>query len=256
MELLQVILLGIIQGITEWFPISSSGHLVIAQHFFGITEVIELDLMLHLGSLLVVIWIFSKDIIKIFKAFQKKDKKYMNLGYMIVLGSIPTAIIGLLMQSYIEAAFTNLFAVGIGLIFTSILLYLTHYYSKNKKSFKKISYLDALIVGVFQGIAIFPGISRSGSTISSALLRGIKRDEAARFSFLLFIPAMIGAFLVQLPKVALSFNPEILVGTTVSMVVSYFAIQELLKLIHEKKFYLFSIYCLIVGIGAIIISVV
>jgi len=111
-------------------------------------------------------------------------------------------------------------------------------------------------VGVFQGIAIFLGISRSGSTISSALLRGIKRDEAARFSFLLFIPAMIGAFLVQLPKVALSFNPEILVGTTVSMVVSYFAIQELLKLIHEKKFYLFSIYCLIVGIGAIIISVV
>lgn len=256
MDLTQAILLGVIQGVTEWFPVSSSGHLVIVQHFLRVQEPVQLDLMLHLGSLLVVIWMFLPDIIKIFKAFSNKDREYRNLGYTIIVASIPTAVIGLILKSQIEAAFTNLVVVGAGLIFTSILLLLTHYYSKNKKSFKQVSYLDALIVGTFQGIAIFPGVSRSGSTISSALLIGIKREEAAQFSFLLFIPAMLGAFLLQLPKIAWSLNLEILVGTVISMIVSYLTIQQLLNLIKKQKFYLFSAYCFILGICILVYSLI
>jgi len=247
--MLEAIILGLIQGITEWLPVSSSGHLVIAQHLLGIKENLAMDVMLHIGTVCVVIFMFRSDIWKIILSCFKyirtgKADKYAKLGLFLIIASIATGIIGLSLKDQIEAAFSSLTAVGIALIITGLVLSMSKYATKRKK----MTWRDSLIIGLVQGAAVFPGISRSGSTISTGLLLGIDRNTAARFSFLLFIPASIGALLFQLDEFAASDYTQIAIATITAMVTSYFVIGYLLRIVKQGKLHWFSYYCWILGI--------
>jgi undecaprenyl-diphosphatase len=247
-SILEAVLLGIIQGITEWLPISSSGHLVIFQELFNIKASIMFDLMLHIGSLIVILIIFYKDILRVVSSVFNDDKEGKKLLLLLALSTIITAIIGLLFQDFFESLFTNIKAVGIALIATAILLFSVKLVKVNRKKAMGIS--DAIIIGLMQGIAIIPGISRSGTTISAGLLRGIDRELAIRFSFLLFIPAIIGATILQLNDFVIeeiNIMPMI-VGLIVSVIVSYITVKMLIKIIKTHKFYMFGYYCLAVGL--------
>jgi len=247
--LLEATLLGFIQGLTEWLPISSSGHLVIAQQLLKIEVPLLFDVMLHFGSLIAVLAFFWKDILKIIKSFFKFDFKSQEgkLGLFIIIGSIPVGFAGFLLHDYVEYFFNNLFLVGFSLIITGILLYFT----KNKDGKNKLNFSDSILIGVAQAIALVPGISRSGSTISMGLLRDIDKKVTFEFSFLLSIPAIIGANLFEISKFGVNFNSlliPLLVGTTIAVIVGYLSLKFLFKTIQKEKFYLFSYYCWIVGI--------
>ena len=253
-SILEAVLLGIIQGITEWLPISSSGHLVIFQELFNIKASVMFDLMLHVGSLLVVLFIFWKDIKRIIFSIFNDDREGKQLLLLLIFASIITAIIGFLFQDFFKSLFTNLTAVGIALIVTGMLL-LTVKWVKVKEK-KEMSMVDAFLVGLMQGIAIIPGISRSGATISAGLLRGINRELAIRFSFLLFIPAVIGATVLEFNELS-SQSVElvpVIVGTIVSMIVGYASIKLLIKIIKKERFYLFGYYCLAAGLIIALVS--
>ena len=192
MNLIEVLILAIVQGITEWLPISSSGHLAIIQQYFGLNVPVLFDVILHVGTLLVVMVVFRKDIVKIFRIVARFDFKIEEgkLALYIILGSVPTALIGFLFEETIESFFSNLLVIGYAFIATGVILYLSKL-PKNKN--RLLNYLDALLIGTAQGIALIPGISRSGVTISTGLLRHVKKEKAFQYSFLLFIPAVIGA---------------------------------------------------------------
>ncbi len=263
----EAVILGLVQGITEWLPISSSGHLVIMQHYLGIQEPMVMGLVLHVASLLVVFYVFFDEILNILKGLYFYfrgdqnffDDKYRKLGFMVIVATIPTVIIGLLFRDLIESAFSSLLFVGMGLLLTSVLLYLTHLVDKKLSNFKdesRMKYRDALIIGLFQGVAIFPGVSRSGSTIASGLLVGLDKNLAATFSFLLFIPAILGAVVLELGEISfdkLDLLP-VLVSSLVTIVISYVFIKFLLHVVRKGRLYLFSVYCLILGIVIIVIS--
>ena len=190
MNLLQAILLGITQGITEWFPVSSSGHLAIIQNLFNINVSMAFDIFLHFASLFVIIFVFYKDIKEIFLGLIHKEKKYINLFLYLVVASIPAGIVGFLFSDLIEGIFSNILFVGIFLVITSIILFSTKFI-KNRD--KELNFKNTFVIGLFQAIAVLPGISRSGSTVSAALLQGINSKDASRFSFLLSIPVILGA---------------------------------------------------------------
>lgn len=259
--ILQAIILGIIQGITEWLPVSSSGHLVILQHFFRLKDQIAMNLALHIGTLFVVLFIFRNDILNILKSLiisipkgeiMKNDGS--RLAVLIIIGTIPTALIGLLLKDVIEKAFDSLLAVGIALLFTGLLLWFSRYH-KEKKSF---TWKDATIIGLMQGIAIFPGISRSGSTIATGLIRGINKELAARYSFLLFIPAIFGATILEFEKLTISQSDlfPIIIGTITAMIISYIFIKLLLSIVKKGKLYWFSWYCWALGTVVIVVNFV
>ena len=251
--ILQAIILGIVQGITEWLPISSSGHLVIMQHLFNITPPLLFDVMLHFGTLIVIFLVFWQDIKKIaLSLFNKKYKNYRKILYFIIIGSIPIALVGYFLHDSIESLFTNIRAVAIALIFTGALLYLSEL-KKEKK--RKLTLLDSILVGIMQAVALVPGVSRSGSTISTALILGVKRIEAARFSYLLVIPAIIGATVYEITNISQVTNTiHMIIGTIVAIVVGYFSLRWLLKLIQKKKFSYFSYYCWALAVIVFLIS--
>lgn len=245
---IQSIILGIIQGITEWLPVSSSGHLVIVQQLFGIEAPLFYDILLHIGTLIVIFLVFWKDIFLILKSvfsFNFKSE-HGRLALFIIAGSIPTAAIGFIFHDTFASFFTNIRAVAMALIVTGFLLY----FSEKKEKNKKLTYFDSILIGIVQGIAIIPGISRSGSTISVGLLRGIKKEIAAKFSFLLSIPAIIGAAIFEGANVDFTgVNIAVyLVGILVSIIIGYLSIELLLKLISRKKFHYFAYYCWVAGL--------
>lgn len=253
-SLWQIIILGIIQGITEWLPISSSGHLVIFQYFFDIEEPVIFDLFLHMGSLLVVFLVFWREIKQLILSFFIKEyKKYRKIAYYIIIGTIPTALLGYFFEDMFESFFSSLLAVGIALIITGFLLYFCERFEKNNS----ITVKSALVMGIMQGLAITPGISRSGSTISTALYFGVKREEAVKFSFLLFIPAMLGATILQSKDIvfnSIEWTP-IIIGTLVAVIVGYLSLKLLILIVKKKRLRLFSYYCWIVGITTLILSI-
>jgi len=247
--LLEAILLGFIQGLTEWLPISSSGHLVIAQQLLKIEVPLLFDVMLHIGSLFAVFVLFWKDILKIIKSFLKLDFKSQEgkLGLFIIIGSIPVGFAGFLLHDYIEYFFNNLFLVSVSLIVTGILLYFT----KNKNGRNKLNFSDSVLIGFTQAIALVPGISRSGSTISMGLLRNIEKKIVFEFSFLLSIPAIIGANFFEIIKFGIGDNAllaPMFIGTVIAGIIGYVSLKFLFKTIQKEKFYLFSYYCWVVGI--------
>ncbi len=255
--ILQAIILGIIQGLTEFFPVSSSAHLVIFQHFFSIKkDMLLLDAFLHAGTLLAIIILFWKEIMEILKGFPflfkrgSVEREGVKLFYLIFAGTIPTVMIGVLFKGEIESSFLSPKLAGGFLLFTSLMLFLTKF--TREKSEVKI--VHAFIIGIFQGLALLPGISRSGVTIASALAIGWKREYAFKFSFLLSIPAVLGANILEIYSSNLSFsNLSILIsGFIFSFISGYFSLKILSPLVKKGKFYLFSIYCLILGLGILI----
>jgi len=247
MDLLQAIVLALVQGFTEWLPVSSSGHLVIAQKLMGLSVPVAFDVFLHLGTLAAVVVFFWKDIVNILKSlptFDTKDANFKLLLYIIV-GTIPTAFIGLLFLKFFESLFSSGRAVGVGLLITGALLLS----SKLRSGKKNLGWLSSLVMGVFQGIAIAPGISRSGSTISAGLFSGVNKDEVFRYSFLLSIPAILGATVLEYKGLALSdLGLYTVVGAAIAAVSGYVAIRIVRRVLLSERFYLFAIYCFLAGL--------
>jgi undecaprenyl-diphosphatase len=252
MDPVQAIILGFIQGVTEWLPISSTGHLRIAERLLGLTLPLLFDVTLHVGTLIIVLLFFRKDIKLILAALVKGDFKSENgkLIPLIIVGTVPTALIGVVFSSTVETYFTNFVPIAGAFISCGIVLYASKTGTERKEN---ITYIAALAIGTAQGVALIPGLSRSGLTIATALMLGVRREKAFKFSFLLSVPAVIGALgltlyqqhaMLTLEGVGLT---EILVGIAVSLAVSYFALKLLWKALAGKKFYLFAFYCWILG---------
>jgi len=269
MNILQAIFLGIVQGLTEFLPISSSAHLVIVPALFRWKipeqQAFIFDVLVQIGTLVAVIIFFWRDLLGILQSafqglFQRKPfaTSQARLGWYILLATIPAGVLGLLIKDQVEQAFNNPRMVGIFLLVTAILLGIGEYFGKRSRSLDQITWFDALWIGLFQAISIFPGISRSGSTISGGMLKSFNRPSAARFSFLMSIPIMLAAGLLaikDLLRVSDFINqvPSLLVGFITAAVVGYLSIRWLLAYLSHRSFYVFSIYCAIVGILTIIL---
>ena len=270
MTFVQALLLGIIQGLTEFLPISSSGHLVLVQHLLGLREAeLSFDVSVHVGTLAAVILYFRQDILAILgglarslrsSAGRPEDRTYARLAGLIVLGSIPTAAIGLALHGVADRLFASPLITGAMLLITGTLLYATRpgrLPSGAGRSLSMLTLKDALIMGVVQGMAVMPGISRSGSTIATGILTGIRHETAARFSFLLSIPAVAGAALLVLKDAVQQGSvhlPTCLLGGVAALVVGYAALALLVFLVQKGRLYLFAPYCWIVGGVAIAVS--
>ena len=275
MSYLQAALLGLIQGLTEFLPVSSSGHLAIFKNIFGV-ELFEcsltFDLLLHIGTLIAVFVVYYKDIWELIKEFfgmvgdicrgknAVAGKPYRRFIIMLLISMIPTLIIGLLVKDFVESiAGEHLYVVGLCLLVTSVLLYASDKFKKGKYSMENAPYPSALTVGLFQSVAMLPGISRSGSTIVGGLLGGFERDFAVKFSFILSIPTILGASLIDFidvmkTGVQISVGPAIL-GVVISAVSGFMAIRFLLKVIQNRGFKMFSYYCAAAGILTLILSI-
>lgn len=245
---LQAVILAIIQGITEWLPISSSGHLALTQMLLGISPPLFFDIALHIGTLIAVLIYFRNDILQLFRGFLTFDKNNIYFRYclFILLASIPTAIIGFTLKDFFASMFTNSFAVAVALTITGVALYVTKF---TKPKTQNISSKLAVIIGIAQGFAVAPGISRSGFTISAGMVAGLDKEKAARFSFLLSIPALIGAAAVEFAGETITpdfIGPTIL-GLTVSAIIGYLSIKFLLDIIRKGQFSLFAYYCWVIA---------
>lgn len=260
MTIFHAILLGLVQGLTEFLPVSSSGHLAITQHFLpGFDQPgLLFDVLLHAGTMAAVLLFFRKEVGQLCTAYFRKDEKAAtdrHVLHMLILGSIPTAVIGLTFKDFFEGLFENLPVIGAMLIVTACLLFLAGRVRRDGRGEEQINIIDALLVGIAQGAAIIPGISRSGSTIACLLLRGIDGETAARFSFLLALPAVGGATLLSLRDLQ-HVNPAELpayaIGSLVAFVTGLLAIRFLLAVVRNRRLSGFAVYCLLVG-GAIML---
>jgi undecaprenyl-diphosphatase len=251
-QLIETIILGIIQGLTEWLPISSTGHLKLFENLLDMKVPILFDVILHAGTLIVVLVFFRKEISKILSALAHLDfeTEHGKMVPLIIVGVVPTALIGLVFGWVIEGAFQTTLPIATAFLFCGIMLYSVKF---GKEKTDSISYSAAIMMGIAQGIAIIPGISRSGATIAVALLLGIKREKAFKFSFLLSIPAILGALgytgyaeFSELTSARLDYA-EIVAGAIVAMLVGYFALKLLWKIIAKRKVHLFAFYCWMLG---------
>ncbi|MDR1663339.1 MAG: undecaprenyl-diphosphate phosphatase [Clostridiales bacterium] len=242
MNILQAVVMGIVQGLAEFLPVSSSGHLVVMQRVFGIEEPnLTFDIVVHLGSLLAVIIVFWQDIAALLK------KPLQKMTGLLVVGTVPAVAVAFLFKDQIERVFWNGLPLALAFTVTGVLLVLADKIPAGKK--KEISYMDALVVGCMQAVGIPPGISRSGATISGALFRGLDRETAARFSFLLSIVAVAGAGALQAKDiftehvtVATADVLPMIFGFAASAMVGYLAIRLLLRLIKACKLKYFAYY--------------
>jgi len=247
-SLIQAIVLSIVQGITEWFPISSSGHLALIQNFFGFQN-LSYDVYLHFASIIAVIVIFRKDIYKLLK-FDAESWEYIRL---LITAMIPIFFIGILFRDLIVSMFSNLLFLGFFFFISGIIVYSTRF-SEEKKS--RIKWFDSFSIGLFQALAILPGISRSGMTISGGLFRNLKKEQAIRFSFLLAIPVMLIASLAESINFISEVDfPILLISFGVTFFISLFTIKMLLGIIKRGNFWKFGIYNMLLGILILIISV-
>ena len=271
----EAIVLGIIQGLTEFLPVSSSGHLVLFQQIFGLKEAeLFFDVCVHLGTLVAVILVFHREIGNIIAALLRlvslagQKNKFRQrvdsdpdakMALLIAIGSIPTAILGLMFHNIADRLFSAPFLTGLMLVVTGSLLWLTRRARLDRENtgLTGFSRTKALFIGIVQGLAIIPGISRSGSTISMGLLLGINRETAARYSFLLSIPAIVGAGLLSLKDGLSQTDPVIrlsLLGAVSAALVGYGALKVLLRMVKTGHLYVFAPYCWLVGILAIVLS--
>ena len=250
MSIFEIIILGILQGLTEFLPVSSSGHLVIAQYILDIEySGNTIEILFHIGTLGSVLFIFFDDIKNIFISYDKNIK----LLFYICIATLPGVVIGLTFKNQIELFFDNLIYVGFSLCFTALILIIS---SKAKFENSKHTILSSVIIGFAQAFAILPGISRSGMTISIAMLLGFSPKESARFSFLLSIPIITGAGMVGLTSNnSLNIFPIelIIVAIFISFLTGVIALKFLLRILQYGKFYIFGIYCLLIGLTIIIL---
>lgn len=258
-ELIRAAILGIIQGLTEFLPVSSSGHLELAKYLLNDESLAEESMLmtvtLHAATALATMVVFRKEILAIFNGlFRFERNEETEFAAKIIISMIPAVIVGLLFEEEIESLFNqNILLVGFMLLLTGLLLFLA---DRAKQTTKQVSYLSALIIGISQAIAILPGISRSGATISTSVLLHIDRERAARFSFLMVVPLILGKMAKDILSGDLSeaanhgFMP-LAVGFIAAFLVGLLACTWMIKLVKNSKLTYFSVYCFIVGLFAI-----
>jgi undecaprenyl-diphosphatase len=243
----QAIFLAIVQGLTEFLPLSSSGHLVILQKLFNFSEPpVFFDILVHVGTLIAILFYFRKSLVKMTK----------ETLWLIIIGTIPAVIVGLFLQNYLNLIFNSLKLVGFTLLLTSLLLFSTKKIEKKQRQFKQLKWVDALFVGLLQALAILPGLSRSGSTIVAGLWRQFDQKTAFQFSFFLAIPAIFGALILQIPDLMVSpcgYLEQGLLGMVIAGGVGYLALKMLEKTLIRAKLWLFGFYCLLLGLIVLLI---
>ena len=266
---MEALVLGIVQGATEYLPISSSGHLVIAQHLFGLEEpALFFDIVLHLGTLVAVVWYYRKDIVELFRetlsglrhlasghSWKETLTSFPGLRFalLIAVGTVPTAVIGVTFEDTFEQLFGSVRIVGFMLMVTGVVLLLTRRSRPVGRSAEGMTWVDAVIIGIVQGVAITPGISRSGITIGAALLLGIERETAARYSFLLSIPSILGALLLRLKGAEDGVGTAALVlGFGAAALTGYFCLALLVRVVKRGRLSWFAPYCFALGLLAVI----
>ena len=285
MGLFKAIILGIVQGLTEFLPVSSSGHLTICKQLIGMEDIgFSFDIILHVGTLLAVFLVYWRDIgrlivdgigiivdvcfnIKEFFVSKKMQDEpfyrkvicngYRKFAMLVIVSTIPTGIIGYFGKDLVEKAGTTLLVPGICLIITATLLLISDNLPDGKKKPKKTSYLNALFIGTCQGIATLPGLSRSGTTIPAGLLCGLKREFAVKYSFIMSIPAIMGAAVLDIADFGKDGMTSsdlgcYIAGALVAAVVGYICIKTMLVIVRNKKFKYFAYYCYLVGAIAVI----
>jgi undecaprenyl-diphosphatase len=242
--MVQYVILGIVQGLTEFLPVSSSGHLAILQHIFGITQhAVQLDIVLHLGTTVALLIFFSQDLIRLFKD--------MRSILLIMLATAVTGVIAIAGKDFFESLFSSPKYLWFGFIVTGCLLLATQPFMKGTR--KNITVVDVLIMGVAQAVAIVPSISRSGATVASLLFRGVERQESFRFSFIAAIPAVIGATLLEARHITANATasigiPALVTGFICSMVTGLLSLWLLKQVIQKAKLHYFSYYCFALAI--------
>jgi len=262
MGILEAMLLGLLQGLTEFLPVSSSGHLVVAQSLIPNFKQpgVLFDALLHMGTLLAVVVFYKKEFSLILSSLlpggsswgNKKRTEGRRLLYLIILGSIPTAIIGFLFKTQVEEMFLRPKLVGYMLLITGAILALSDRVEAKGKGLPGMRDWKAIVIGIFQGIAVIPGISRSGVTIASGIMLGLKRDFAMEYSFILAVPAVFGAVTLEAVRHLPSFVNDVnlaayILGMCVAGFVGYLTIGWLLRLVQMKRLAYFGIYCFIIG---------
>jgi undecaprenyl-diphosphatase len=251
MNPLEAAVLAVVQGLTEFLPVSSSGHLAMASHLMNVPDGgLAFDIVLHLGTLLAVFVFYWKDITALVRGIVSREKKSLVLGATLVVGTIPVAVAGLFFGDFVEALRENMLFVSSALIVTGTILFLSG--KITQKSTPGVTFRRGLMVGLAQTIAILPGISRSGTTISTGLFAGLSREEAARFSFLLAVPAILGAAVKELPHATWSIPVgNVIIGFAVSAVVGFGALALLVRFVKQGKLSGFAWYCWAVAIAGL-----
>lgn len=267
MILLKYIILGIIQGFTEPLPISSSGHIFIFKKIFQANIALNdlnFEIIVNFGSLIAILIIYFKDIKKLlinffkyFKIKTEETKKDFKYSLLIILGCIPVGIAGFLLKDYIESLLQSSFFVGVSFLITSLFLFLVRNINGSKEE-KDLAWKDALFIGLIQIIALIPGISRSGSTLIAALFRNIKRNDALKYSFMLYIPISLGTMILGVKDLINTSNLNTLIlpyslGFISSLIVSYFTLKWFINSVKKGNLLYFSIYCLILGLFILIL---
>lgn len=272
---LQAIILGLIQGLAEFLPISSSGHLALLQYFFGINgdSVLLFAVLLHLGTLISVFVVYWHDIVQLVielvrciadictgKGPRININPTRRLGFMIIVATIPTGIIGLAFNKTFESFYSSLIAIGIGLLITGFILMIAEKMGRGKKNVDRMKFRSAVFIGIMQGIAITPGISRSGSTLFGGLITGLDRAFAVKFAFLISIPSILGSVVTEMPdalKAGTSGMPigPIIVGVVVAAISGFVAIKAMIKLVSNKKLSGFSYYVWALGAFTLIYGI-
>ena len=271
MTILQAILMGIIQGVTEFLPISSSGHLVLTPNLFGwdisSQEAFAFDIFLQAATLIAVISYFFNDLWRVVKetisaiqerSFESIDSK---LGFYLIISTIPASIVGLSFNGFFEGLFSNPLITSFLLMLNAIILISAEKFGKNERRFNQLTWFDSLWVGFFQIMALLPGISRSGITITAGMFRNFERQSSAKYSFLISIPLLIGAGLngfhrfLALPNTTMLF-PMFVIGSIVSAIVGYLSIKWLIRFLEGRSLIYFAVYCIVFGIINLIIIVI
>ena len=266
MDIIQGIIIGIVQGLTEFLPVSSSAHLVFIQKLLGVESSLAFDTFLHLGTLIAVLWFFRYDIYKMLKSWwlsigdilQGRFKEgfyedpYKRLAWYVILATIPVGIVGVLFEDSVDALFSGaLYVPAFFLFVTGTILYLSQRIPGGEINYDNITKKEALFMGLGQACAILPGLSRSGTTIAAGLTIGLNKEFAAKFSFILSIPAILGAFILQLKDIGSAMDANflpVLLGFIASIVAGYMAIKWMLDLVQNKSLDIFSYYCWLMGI--------
>lgn len=277
MTLFESIILGLVQGLAEFLPISSSGHLAALQYIFGIdgSNVLTFTVMLHFGTLVAIFVVYWKDIVDLVKELfatikdvctgqgvQVNKNDTRKLGFMIITASVPTAIIGLLLNDFFESLYAKMTVIGVCLIITGCGLFFAERYGGGKRTIKDMNFRNAFFIGLCQSVAIMPGISRSGATMIGGLACKFDRAFAVRYAFLISIPSVLGAFLLEVPDAVKSVSDGtgmslgvMLAGIAVAAVSGYAAIKVMIKAVTNKKLMYFSVYTWIAGAALIIYSI-
>lgn len=264
-KILQYVFLGVVQGFTEPIPISSSGHLLIIKELFNFDMLNDMnfEIVVNFGSFLAIVFLYRKEIFKIitdfFSFIKTKEERYKEnykYAWLIVLATIPAGVFGLLFKDKIDSLSDNVKIIGIALLITACALFLIKD-MKGKKEKHEISYFDAFVVGLFQVIALFPGISRSGSTIVGGMTRDFKRETAVNYSFMLYLPISVATMILGVKDLVSSASLSSLIlpytlAMIASMIVTYFSAKWFINIMKKGKLGYFSIYCLVVGVLVIL----